>query len=216
MITVFVKKIQNLTENEKHNITKTLSDSALARLDKKRNEDLHLASLCALSILSDEQRADIDYTESGIPFFKNINADISISHSKTYSAVAISDSKEDSVGIDIEDIPDVLLEGSNNEERHENRLPCVKGAVAKRLRDCPTRFLTENEKISLESDTPYIKIWTKKEALFKYLKNDNLSLISLDSTQPELYGAKFITLPIGDNILTACTQKYTLLKIIEK
>ena len=83
MITVFVKRIQNLPENEKQNIMGTLSGSALARLDKKKNEQLHLSSLCALSLLSNEQRADLCYTESGRPFFKNLNADISISHSRT-------------------------------------------------------------------------------------------------------------------------------------
>ena len=54
MITVFVKRIQNLPENEKQNIMGTLSGSALARLDKKKNEQLHLSSLCALSLLSNE------------------------------------------------------------------------------------------------------------------------------------------------------------------
>lgn len=189
MVIVFVRKIENLSDAEKQNIISSLSSSALKRLESKRNKGLYNASLCALSLLSDVQRAALDYTDGGRPFFKNLNADISISHSRTYSAVAISEDKNESVGIDIE-------------EAQSNKISI--------------RFLTENEQISLENGTPYLKIWTKKEALFKYLKNDNLSLISLDSTAPELHGAKFITLPVGDNILTACTERGTIMKIIEK
>ena len=69
MITVYIKKIENIPEAEKQNIINSLSTSALDRLNKKRNEKLFLASLCALSLLTEEQRADLDYTESGIPFW---------------------------------------------------------------------------------------------------------------------------------------------------
>ncbi len=190
MVKVFVKKIEELNISEKQNIVNSLSDSARERLNKKRNENIHLASLCALSLLSNEQRNDLDYTEGGRPFFKTLDADISISHSATHAAVAVSDNKEEAVGIDIEDI--------------------------KPQNDISPRFFTPNEQIALESGTSYIKIWTKKEALFKHLKNDSIQFIHLDSTAPEIYGAKFITVPVDDNIITTCTKKGTILQIIEK
>ena len=202
MVIVFVRKIEKLPDAEKQNIISSLSSSALKRLESKRNEGLYNASLCALSLLSDVQRAALDYTDGGRPFFKDLDTDISISHSASYTAVALSDSWENPVGIDIEDIPHI----SNNEEQPENVPPCVKGAAAKRLRDCPTRFLTENERLALEGGTPYLNIWTKKEALFKFLKNDSTPLIHLDSTAPELHGAKFVTVAVLDGTVSMLTQ----------
>lgn len=226
MITVFVRKIEYFSNEEKDNIINSLSECALTRLNKKRNEDLHLASLCALSLLTNEQRANLSYKENGAPFFKTLDSDVSISHCKTYVAIAVSSSKDEPVGIDIEDNPMQI----------NSRLPCVKGAGTQCLKDCYssqtnlvgtdvldgplqtkyTRFLTQNEQSALENGTPYIKIWTKKEALYKYLKNDNTPFIKLDSTLPEQYGAKFITLPIEDNTLTVCAKKGAMIQLMQK
>ena len=189
MITVLYKKIENFSENEINTIVNSLSESAFERLNKKRNENLHLASLNALSLLTSEQRANLDYSENGCPCFINLDSDISISHSKTHVAIAISSKKDKTVGVDIENTP---------------------------MQTKSTRFLTENEQIALENGTPYIEIWTKKEALFKYLKNNSLTLISLDSTMPEIYGAKFVTFTIDDNILTVCTNENATIELIQK
>ena len=90
LITVLIKKIENIENNKLDAIVSPLSDSAKKRLNKKKNKELFTASLCALSLLTDEQRTDIDYLENGAPFFKTLDADISISHSKTYAVAAIS------------------------------------------------------------------------------------------------------------------------------
>ena len=125
MITVYIKKIESISEHEQQSIINSLSASALKRLNHKKNEQLHLASLCALSLLTDEQRANLDYTTNGNPFFKNLNQDISISHSKLFAVVAISNSKSLPVGADIEDID-------------------KRNMIA-------TRFFTENELTDLEN-----------------------------------------------------------------
>ena len=190
MITVYIKKIENVLENEKQIIINSLSPSARERLDKKRNKDLHLASLCALSLLTDEQRANLDYTTNGNPFFKNLNQDISISHSKLFAVVAISNSKSLPVGADIEDID------------KRNMIT--------------TRFFTENEFTNLENGISQIEIWTKKEALFKFLKNDPTPFIKLDSTTPEIYGAQFTTMKIEDSILTICAKETDKIELIQK
>lgn len=189
MITVYIKKIEPISETEKQNIINSLSFGAKERLNKKRNKDLYLASLCALSLLTNEQRENIEYTENGRPFFDKLNQDISISHSKNYVAIAISNSISNFVGIDIEDISDTT----------------------------PTaRFLTQNEKTALENGTPYLEIWTKKEALFKFLKKDSLNFINLDSTNPNDYNAKFLTTKIENSILTICTLNNAKIEIIQK
>lgn len=174
MITVLIKKIENIELDE---IVYSLSNSAKERLNKKKNKELFTASLCALSLLTDEQRTDIDYLENGTPFFKTLDADISISHSKTYAVAAISDSKESHVGIDIED----------------------------NIKSQSTRFLTENEQTALKNGTPYTEIWTKKEALFKFLKSDSTPFILLDSTSPEKHGAQFSTYHINGSTASICT-----------
>ena len=189
MITVYIKKIEPILEIEKQNIINLLSKNALERLNKKRNEKLYLSSLCALSLLTNEQQSDLKYRESGMPFFKTLNQNISISHSDTFSIVAISDHKDENVGIDIEDI--------------SNATPTA-------------RFLTSNEKIALENGTAYHEIWTKKEALFKFLKNDSLKFIHLDSTNPEKFNATFVTTKLENSILTICTPNNAKIEIIQK
>ena len=189
MVTVFVRKIENLSDAEKQNIITSLSSPAQKRLESKRNEKFYNASLCALSLLSDRQRTALGYTDGGRPFFKDLDADISISHSASYAAVALSDSGKTLVGIDLEDIIE------------KSPFP---------------RFLTENERLVLESGTPYLNIWTKKEALFKFLKNGSTPFVRLDSTAPELHGAKFVTVTVDSAILTVCTNKGEIIKIIEK
>ena len=87
---------------------------------------------------------------------------------------------------------------------------------AKLTEGVPLRFLTEKEQIALANGVPYIEIWTKKEALFKYLKDDKIQFIHLDSTAPEVFGAKFVTVPADNNILTVCTKKDTKIEIIQK
>ena len=189
MITIYIRKIQNISEDEKQNIINLLSTSAKERLNKKRNESLHLASLCALSLLNDEQRADLDYTENGNPFFNKLNQDISISHSRNYTAVAISTSTEEKIGVDIEDISNITP---------------------------ATRFLTENEKKVVTDTLKFLEIWTKKEALFKFLKNDSTPFIHLDSTTPQKYGASFSTVQINDYVITICKEKPAKIEIIQK
>ena len=189
MITVYIKRIENISENEKQNIINSLSDSAKERLNKKRNEDLYLASLSALSTLNNEQRADLSYTENGNPYFETLDQDISISHSKYFAAVAISTSKDEKIGIDIENVTKATI--SN-------------------------RFFTENEKQYATDTLKFLEIWTRKESLFKFLKNDTTPFIHLDSTTPEKYGATFATVQINEYIITICKSGQAQIEIIQK
>lgn len=184
MISVFVRKIEELSDEEIQVIYSSLSESAKARLDKKRNEALRLASLCALSLIPKDMLFDLEYMESGIPYFKTIDADISISHSNTYSTVAISDF---SIGIDVEDI---------SREETSNRF---------------ARFFTENEQNEVKSGISPIEMWTKKEALFKYLKNDSINFISLDTTQVYI---PFKTIKLDGAILTVYTENEEQIEMI--
>lgn len=187
MVNVFIKKIAEIKADEMQEILESLSASARARFDKKKNEALRLASLCALSLLGEAERRDLDYTAGGRPFFKTLDTDISISHSQKYVAVAISNKRDEPVGVDIEDtLP--------NPEHY-------------------SRFFTENERASVQGGAREIEIWTKKEALFKHLKNDGISFITLDTTESS---AHFTTVDLGTSILTVCTPQDTKIQITEK
>lgn len=190
MIKVYIKRICQLDPDEESKIISSLSERARARLAKKTNEELRRASLCALALLTDEQRAALDYSAEGRPSFIRLNTDVSISHSKTYVAVAISDSFRERVGLDIEDASE------NSRASH--------------------RFLTENEIHNFEAGTPYLEIWTKKEALFKFLKSDTAPFVQLDSARPDLYGASFTTYALDGATLTVCTLENATIDIIEK
>lgn len=188
MIEVRITAIRDLDDASITNVIKTLSPVARERLEKKKEARLHLSSLCAYSLLTDVERADLAFTPSGIPFFKTLDADISISHSKTHACVAISDKKTTRVGIDVEE-----------------------KSTAPRI---ATRFLTPNEQKIFECGAPFVEIWTKKEALFKFLKNDSLALSTIDSASPEQYSAALYTSETDDYFLTLCTvegEKVTLI-----
>lgn len=190
MITVYVRKIEEIDMDTERAILSSMSNSASNRLNKKKNRSLRLASLCALSLLSDEQRADLDYSDSGRPFFKTLKGDISFSHSRTFCAVAISDSENEPVGVDIEDM--VGETGSLS------------------------RFFTPTERDSLTDTRQVIEIWTKKEATFKFLKNDSIPFPALDSTDPESFGAKYRSAELYNCMLTVCAPIASDVRIIKK
>ena len=190
MVSVYIKKISELSPEEENKIISSLSESARARLEKKTNDSLRRASLCALSLLGDKERAALDYSSSGRPRFSGLQKDISISHCDSYAAVALSDAWREWVGIDIEDLA--------------------------RESSASARFLTENECRAFEAGTSFVEIWTKKEALFKFLKSDTAPFIHLDSTRPDLCGAKLQAHRLDSVVLSVCTAPNTEIKIIEK
>ena len=189
MITVYIRKIEKINKETEQQLISSLSDSARAHFDKKKNEALRAASLCALSLIPQEMIFDIHYTRSGRPYFNTLDADVSISHSSSYSAVAISSSRELTIGIDIED-----KDGKINAQK------------------C-SRFFSENEIAEMKNGISPIEIWTKKEALFKHLKNDSLVFFTLDTTVSNCH---FNTKFLDGAIITLCTEKDENIDIIDK
>ncbi len=189
MTAVFIKKIENFDAREKANIMETLSESARSRLSKKRNEKEGLAFINTISLLTEEQRTDLEYSENGRPFFKTLDGCISISHSKNYCTVAISDNKSSPVGIDIEEH---LL---SNEKQQQ-------------LAD---RFFTEKEKKAHQEGAAFYEIWTKKEALFKALDDQGIPFTALDTESNTSMMAK--TMSNNDFTLTVFIVQGTSINI---
>ena len=180
MTDIRIAEIRAIPIAKQKSLINSLSPAARERLCKKREPHLRLSSIVAYSLLTEKERADLDFTPAGAPIFQNLDKCISISHSKNYACVAVTDSKNARVGIDIEE----------------------KTATPR----TSTRFLTQNEQKMLADGTPYLEIWTKKEALFKFLKSD-LPLPAIDSATPEQYGASIQTRETDEYHLAVCTEK---------
>ena len=190
MVTVIVKKIEDLNESDIAKVLDYLSERGRIRLNKKNNPALRRASLCALSLLEPDQLADLAYTDEGAPSFAALDNHISISHSNTLAAVAISSSASQRVGVDVEDI-------------------ATRAANPTRQ----ARFLTESEQSLIDRGTSYLEIWTKKEALFKHLGIKDSSPLGLDSARAT---QTFTTVSIDNSLLTVCTDGGVQIEIIQK
>lgn len=187
MVHTVCRTIAPLAEDEEREILKTLSPAARERLEKKKEPHLRLSSLCALSLLTSEQRAGLEYTAEGRPYFSGIAGEISITHSRTLAAVAISDADGELVGIDAEDI---------RYERNEQL----------RFMSVAERFFTERELSTLVYGIEPERIWAKKEALFKYRGGEG-SLLDVDST--DCGEAQFVIKQIDDTYVVLCMHKDT-------
>lgn len=177
MVSVRFKKIGPLCEREVGEILDSLSDEARERLDKKREPSVRLASLCALSLLEPELRARLRYTSSGRPYFEGASVRVSITHSRTLAAVALSD--EDSVGVDAEDI-------------------CATAAERERICRALGRFFDENAALGTPEEA-----WTRREALFKYLGGEG----TLVGVAMPSEGVRYSTREAFGNVLTVCTAE---------
>ena len=190
MITVYIRKIEEINNETEQKLISSLSPNARAHFDKKKNEALRTASLCALSLIPQEMIFDIHYTESGRPYFNTLDADVSISHSSSYCAVAISSSRELTIGIDVEDADSAI-----------NAQKC-------------SRFFSENEIAEIQNGISPIEIWTKKEALFKYLDDNDVPFPLIDVTRTRKYKIKFTTIQEFEQFLTVCTARGEKVEII--
>ena len=199
MVKVLVDKVESLSEYEISEIIGALSPEALARLGKK-NGTLRTQSLCALSLLKklvgDEtfSRSSLKYEENGRPYFEDLDIDISLSHTDAYVACAVSDKKNSRVGIDIE-------------------TKSVSDDEAKKI---ARRFFSVGEQnifnTSENARQTFLEIWTKKEALKKYL-DDSSPLLSLDTCAPEKYGVEFVTRTLPNGIVSVCVRRGEALDI---
>lgn len=103
-----------------------------------------------LKVLLGEEKT-IDYHPNGKPYFKDQSINISISHTKKYVAIILSQSSL--LGIDIEYISDRV----------------------KRIRP---RFISESEYIDPENEVLHLLLhWSGKETMYKALSKEKVNLI---------------------------------------
>lgn len=177
MVSVRFKKIGPLCEREVGEILESLSVEARERLDKKREPSLRLASLCALSLIEPQLRARLRYSSSGRPYFEGASVRVSITHSRTLAAVALSDGG--SVGVDAEDI-------------------CATAEERERICRALGRFFGEGAMLGMPEEA-----WTRREALFKYLGGEG-ALVGAAMPSSDV---RYSTCKVFGNVLTVCADE---------
>ena len=130
----------NFSENEKDEFCKI-------RIDKRKTE--FLATRLLLQNLLNE-KPEIQYLDSGKPILKNVQKNVSISHSANFVVVLLSDHK---IGVDVEN-------------------------TLRNIEKIANRFLHEQELAQLESlknsQAGKILYWSAKEAIFKCTEKQNI------------------------------------------
>lgn len=192
--------VWKLTETEEELlIMRELSEGELSQLSKLKNERRRIEFLASRILLQQlfNQNIEIEYLPNGKPLLVSPNYHVSLSHSKDFVAVIISQNKE--VGVDIEKIRDNM----------------------ERLKE---KFLSEKELKTINtSDNLLLHLfWGAKEAMYKmysshqplftehlFLENINLETQKASGIvkQDNLYKKVNIQYQqIEDNLLVYCWE----------
>jgi phosphopantetheinyl transferase (holo-ACP synthase) len=126
--------------------------SALAKMGVHRQREWLSVRVLLKNILGRERQ--ILYTDSGKPYLDDASYNISISHTKSYVAIALDNNHP--VAIDIEQI-------------------------SPRVEKIRSRFMNETEELNLSKTCPLIHLllhWSAKETLVKYLDNKDIEFQS--------------------------------------
>jgi phosphopantetheinyl transferase len=137
-----------------------------------------LAVRVLLKYLTGEEK-QIYYHSSGRPSLKTQNPNISISHTRGYVAVALSEKQF--VGIDIQ-------------------------YIAKKIKDIRSHFISESEYINPDNELLHLLLhWSAKETLYKALKTPGVNLLHelyVQPFEPEASGIfSAVAKPDNDNAL---------------
>ncbi len=147
------------------------SNEYIDKICAKTNPDSVRASLAALELLAetmklagiDTKKLTLTRNERGRPSFKGVeNIDFSLSHSKHTIACAVMIGEEARVGVDTEETPT-----DENAER-----------IAR-------RFFSDGERetVRQQGGDGFVEIWTKKEALVKYLDRKDINIKGIDTAR---------------------------------
>ncbi len=192
--------VDKLFENTRKAFPSILNQDYLDDIFSRKNKGSIGESLAALLLLADViKKARLDSSvfifkrnKNGKPYFDNLNLYFSVSHSRGYVAVAMSDVSE--IGVDIE-TSDVSLD------------------KAQRL---AKRFFNNYELDEFEADPEnFLRIWTKKEAYCKMLGITLSELILRDKAQnrddrEKQESAFFSFFEAAGHPLTLCLKKTAL------
>jgi len=138
----------NINETEKDLGNGVLTDSLRMRLSKIKSEEFRrgILSVRHLMKVANIREDDLYYSLDGAPNLKS-GENISISHSKNFSGLVISNNK---IGIDIE-------------------------SFRKKILNISSKFLNKKEKFAIGEMDKLTFIWTAKESIYKAFRTPGIS-----------------------------------------
>jgi 4'-phosphopantetheinyl transferase len=168
-MSVYVCVIPNDVPFERSHAALRFGKSEQARIDSLKTEQRRRESFGALvaldALLTDsETPLTLKRDENGKPRFEEGGMSLSLSHSESLSAAAITESDKVRVGLDVEHYDSRLFEPDTQ-----------------KYKKIAARFFSEKERAEIEAkdnetdaERAFYKIWTAKEAYAK-LKGDGLA-----------------------------------------
>ncbi|MBR3893859.1 MAG: 4'-phosphopantetheinyl transferase superfamily protein [Clostridia bacterium] len=163
-----------------------------ARHGLMRNERAARASLAGLLLLqSTGVRGDLIYNENGRPSLLGESCDFNITHTDAHTFCAVARPSAASepcrLGLDAENLSRLS---------HE------------RVDRLAERWFSDAENASFAADpTPeaFLRIWTRKEALLKWIGTGLVDLPHADTVCAEaFYNVRFVEYRMGDTLITLC------------
>lgn len=138
----------DINETEKNLKAGVITNSLKARLSKIKSEEFRKGILSVRHLMREAKikENDINYSDYGAPILKS-GENISISHSKNFSGLVISNYK---IGIDIE-------------------------SYRKKILNISSKFLNEKEKFAIGRIDMLTLIWTAKESIYKAFRTPGIS-----------------------------------------
>ncbi len=150
MTSIYYTSCKKLPENEYRKLSRLLPKNMQERLSKfRRWQDAYtylygklLLKKSMLQFGYDNSLESIKTTEHGKPYFENSSFSFNISHSEEYVVCAISNDEQVNLGIDIEKVKPIKLDGFS-------------------------AVFSPEEKREIDSYNKFYTCWTRKEAIVK-------------------------------------------------
>ncbi len=183
----------------------------------KRTSQASLAGILLLRYAGLDGMVSCD--ASGRPFLEGSGVDFNITH--TDHAVFCAVAYPEDFCAAMSDAPDVKMGGNHTDERSGQQLfegVARVGLDAENLSRLATvrifpladRWFSESEQdtfLSEPNDRSFLQIWTRKEALVKWIGTGLAGLRDADTSTAEAqYGVRFCEYHEGDAVITLCTH----------
>ncbi len=182
-------------------------DAWKKRYRNVRDDRIMRPSLGGLYLLQKSKpNGSLLYDKKGRPFFTDSDVDFNITHTDQMAFCAV-ERLPSGVGERAADAPPFLFEGVCRVG-----IDCESVSHIRHVRICPLaeRWFTAQELdlfLTSPTDENFLRIWTRKEALVKWLGDGLKKMRKADTTTAESeFGVCFHEYRVGDTIVTLCSH----------
>ena len=186
-----------------------------------RDDRVSRASLAGISLLRFAgMEGNVLYAETGRPYLEGEDVDFNITHTdqQVFCAIARSGGSDITPREETEKLPypALCVSGARKVQlfagEHRVGIDAENLSRIATVRVCPLadRWFSEREQdlfFSDPTDRTFLRIWTRKEALAKWLGTGLSGLREADTTVAEsMYGIRFWEYSMDDTVLSLCTH----------